>query len=85
MECHHISNKLHILRELSVPEGKVHGMDGLLGILTKQVQHIPDAKYTYETLMSLSWWDQVKYVVDTIEPLFCFLCFTNEDKKGTLV
>jgi hypothetical protein len=43
-----------------------------------------DGKYIYETLTNLSWSDQMKYVVDAIEPLFGFLRFADQDRKGTL-
>jgi hypothetical protein len=52
--------------------------------LQSKFSSMPKWRYTYETLMSLSWWDQLKYVVDATEPLFGFLRFADEDKKGTL-
>lgn len=57
---------------------------GSQGFIQSKFSIIPDGKYTYETLMRLSWWDQTKYAVDVIEALFRFLRFTDQDRKGTL-
>jgi hypothetical protein len=57
---------------------------GSQGFLQSKFSNMPEGSYTYETLTSLSWWDQLKYVVDATESLFSFLRFADEDMKGTL-
>jgi hypothetical protein len=57
---------------------------GSKGFLQSKFSSMPNKKYTYKTLTSLSWWDQIKYVVDVIESLFGFLRFVDQDRKGTL-
>jgi hypothetical protein len=57
---------------------------GSQGFLQSKFSSMPEGRYTHQTLTSLSWWDELKYVVDATEPLFGFLCFADEDRKGTL-
>jgi hypothetical protein len=66
--------------------GKENFMEwmGSQGSLQCKFSSIPDGKYIYETLTSLSWSYQMKYVVDAIEPLFGFLRFVDQGRKGAL-
>jgi hypothetical protein len=53
---------------------------GSQGFLQSKFSSMSDGKYTYETLTSLSWWDQMKYEIDVIELLFSF--FVSLAKTG---
>ena len=41
-------------------------------------------QYAFQTLTSLDWWTNMKYVLDDVEPLYSFLRFADQDKVPTL-
>ena len=41
-------------------------------------------QYAFQTLTSLDWWNNMKYVLDDVEPLYSFLRFADQDKVPTL-
>ena len=57
---------------------------GSENFLQSRFCNMPEGRYAHETLCSLEWWDNVKFVVDSIQLLFAFLRFADEDKIGTL-
>ena len=41
-------------------------------------------QFAFQTLTSLDWWNNMKYVLDDVEPLYSFLRFADQDKVPTL-
>ncbi|XP_062197328.1 uncharacterized protein LOC133900228 [Phragmites australis] len=41
-------------------------------------------RYAHSCLSSLPWWDNLKMVVDSVQPLYAFLRFADQDKVPTL-
>jgi hypothetical protein len=37
-------------------------------------------KYAHACLSSLSWWDNLKRIVESVQPLYVFLRFTNQER-----
>lgn len=43
-----------------------------------------EGRYAHSCLSSLSWWDNMSYVVKGVEPLYAFLRFADQDKVPNL-
>jgi hypothetical protein len=44
----------------------------------------PDHDYTYDCLISRQWWDNVKWVLDIIGPIYSILRYADSQKIGSL-
>jgi hypothetical protein len=44
----------------------------------------PDHDYTYDCLISRSWWDNVKWVLDVLGLIYSILWFADSQKLGSL-
>ena len=43
-----------------------------------------DYDYTYDCLISRTWWDNVKWVLDVVRPLYIILRYADSQKLGSL-
>ena len=43
-----------------------------------------DGRFTHARLSSLEWWDGLKYIIDTVQPIYKFLRFADQDKRPNM-
>ena len=41
-----------------------------------------DGRFTHPKFSSMEWWEGLKYIIDTVQPIYKFLRFADQDKKG---
>lgn len=44
----------------------------------------PDYDYASDCLTSRTWWNEVKWVIDAMKPLYVVLRFADQQKNGTI-
>jgi hypothetical protein len=50
------------------------------GFIESKFSSTQEGRYTHSCLSNLTWWDTMQYVLKGLEPLYAFLCSTNQDK-----
>ena len=43
-----------------------------------------DGRFTHARFSSMEWWDGLKYIIDTVQPIYKFLRFADQDKKPNM-
>ena len=43
-----------------------------------------DGRFTHARFSSMEWWDGLKYIIDTVQPIYKFLRFTDQDKRPNM-
>jgi len=43
-----------------------------------------DGRFTHASFASMEWWDALKYIIDTVQPIYKFLRFADQDKKPNM-
>jgi hypothetical protein len=43
-----------------------------------------EGRFAHSRLSNLDWWDNLKYIIDTVQPVYKLLRFADQDKKPNL-
>ena len=43
-----------------------------------------DGRFTHARFSSMEWWDGLKYIIDTVQLIYKFLRFANQDKRPNM-
>jgi len=43
-----------------------------------------EGRFTHASFSSMEWWDAMKYIIDTVQPIYKFLRFADQDKKPNM-
>ncbi len=54
------------------------------GFMQSKFSGTMDGRYAHECLSSMSWWENLQTVVNSVQPMYSFLRFADEDKNPNL-
>ena len=43
-----------------------------------------EGRFAHARLSSIDWWDRLKYIIDTVQPVYKLLRFADQDKRPNL-
>ena len=43
-----------------------------------------DGRFTHARFSSMEWCEGLKYIIDTVQPIYKFLCFADQDKRPNM-
>jgi hypothetical protein len=43
-----------------------------------------ESRFSHARLSNMEWWDGLKYIIDTVQPIYKLLCFADREKKPNL-